>query len=58
MKRIVIEIENGLVQAVWSRSKDIMVEIVDWDDQRDDATEENERIMKSIHKAKSYKNIW
>lgn len=58
MKRIIIEIEDGMVTAVWSQDKNITVDIVDWDGAltSEDIDEENRRIMKIVNDDTSYQN--
>lgn len=58
MKRIIIEIEDGMITAVWSQDKNITVDIVDWDGAltSEDIDEENCRIMKIVNDDTSYQN--
>lgn len=59
MTKVIIEVSGGVVQGVYCRNKNIEVELVDWDNARDDEEYEKEckNIMRNVDKSKTYKDI-
>lgn len=57
MSKVIITVKDGRVQEVFSRNKDIEVEVIDFDTQNLDELNSAEKRYKQISEAKSYKNI-
>ena len=52
MSKLIIEIEGGLVQALYSDDKDLEIAIVDWDTEGEiDEDGNDESPLRGIHKA-------
>ena len=59
MTNVVIVIEGGMVQYVYTRNKNIRVEVIDLDVNGDeDAERFNTRRLSEIENSKSYKDIF
>ena len=59
MTKVIIEVSGGVVQAVYTRNKNIEIELVDWDNAAADPEyeQECESVMERISKSKQYKDI-
>ena len=52
MDKIIIEVSQGLVQAVYSNNPDIEVKILDWDKDSAELTEEEKELQQEIQQMK------
>lgn len=57
MSKIIIVVRRGMVESVFSRRKDIEVEVVDFDTEDPDELKVVERRYAAIENSKSYKDI-
>ena len=59
MTKVIIEVNGGVVQAVYTRNKNIEVELVDWDNAAVDPEYEEDCkfIMERVSKSKQFKDI-
>lgn len=57
MSKVIITVKDGRVQEVYSRNKNIDVEVIDFDTQNPDELKSVEKRYEQILKAKSYKDI-
>lgn len=59
MTNVIIQVEGGVVQAVYSRNKNINVVLVDWDNAYGDPEYYKEcmKIMETVEKSKTYKDV-
>lgn len=55
---VVIVIKNGMLQSVYSNKKNVIVELLDMDTQRDDEIEYNDERLTEIKRKKSYKEVF
>jgi len=60
MTKVIIDVKGGLVQAVFTRNKNIEVEVIDWDEaeQNEEYSKWAEKRWKQIEKSKTYKQIY
>ena len=58
MTNIVIVVKDGLVTDVFSRNKDVVCEIIDFDTQDESEYKVAEKRLAQIEQAKSYKSIY
>lgn len=57
MTNIVIVVENGRVTEVYSRNKNIEIELIDLDTQDNEELKEKQKRLKEIENSKTYKDI-
>ena len=57
MTKVIIVVQNGLVESVYARNKDVEVELLDMDVQDPDELKEREKRLVAVEKSKSYRNI-
>ena len=57
MTNVVIVVKNGMIEQVYSRNKNVEVEILDMDTQNADDLVFREYRLKQIENAKSYKEL-
>lgn len=57
MTKVIITVKGGMIQEVFCRNKNIVIEVLDFDTQKLDELEERETRYKQILKSKSYKDI-
>ena len=57
MTKVIIVVQNGLVESVYARNKDVEVELLDMDAQDPDELKEREKRLVAVEKSKSYRNI-
>jgi hypothetical protein len=55
---VVVVIKNGMLQSVYSNKKNVIVELLDMDTQRDDEIEYNDERLTEIKRKKSYKEVF
>lgn len=60
MSNIIVEIKGGVVQAVYSTSKNVSVTLCDWDnaDSSEKTQNECEAIMGKVNKSKRYTQVF
>ena len=57
MTKVIVVVEDGMVTSVYTRNKDIEVEILDFDTLEDDELKELRKRLDAIEKSKTYKDI-
>ena len=57
MTKVIIVVNGGKVESVYSRSKDIEIELLDLDTQDEDEKKAFDKRLSQIEKSKSYKDI-
>ena len=59
MTKVIVVVEGGMVTSVYTRNKNIEVEILDFDTQsfEDDELKEMRKRLDAIEKSKTYKDI-
>lgn len=57
MTNVVIVVEDGRVTEVYSRNKNIEIELIDLDTQDSEELKEKQRRLKEIENSKTYKDI-
>lgn len=57
MTNVVIVVEDGRVTEVYSRNKNIEIELIDLDTQDSDELKEKQNRLKEIENSKTYKDI-
>ena len=58
MTNVVIVVKDGLITDVFSRNKDVVCEIIDFDTQDESEYKVAEKRLAQIEQAKSYKSIY
>lgn len=58
MKKIIIIVEDGMVQEVLCRSKKVKIELLDLDEQNIENLEKKKQRYKKLKQSKLYKNIF
>ena len=57
MTKVIIVVQNGLVESVYARNKDVEVGLLDMDAQDPDELKKREKRLAAVEKSKSYRNI-
>ena len=55
---VVVVIKDGMLQSAYSNKKNVTVELLDMDTQRDDEIEYNDERLTEIKRKKSYKEVF